>query len=521
MSKSKIFLFLQFTLFFSLPVLAQVETAWVRRYNAGNSQGGANALAVDDSGNVYVAGIGYDSVTKFDYITIKYTPNGDTVWVRSYNGPGNGYDEAEALAIDNSGNVYITGHSIGDIYPDYTTIKYGPNGDTIWVRRYNNGPGNASDVAKALVLDNAGNVYVTGWSSGSGNYYDYATIKYAPNGDTLWIRRYNGPGNYVDHSNALAIDDSGNVYVTGGSTGTIYPDFDYATIKYTPNGETVWVRRYDGPENYYDYAHALAVDDSGNVYVTGISYDSVTNFDYATIKYAPNGDTLWVRRYNGPGNLDDHAQALAVDGSGNVYVTGYSWSGPSPDYVTIKYASNGDTVWVRRYNGPGNSYDQAYALAVDDSGNVYVTGYSEGIGTSYDYATIKYAPDGDSVWVRRYNGLGNSNDLAKALAIDNSGNIYVTGSSIGSYPNYDYATVKYVQFACVAKPGDATGDGKILLTDVVTIINFLFRGAPAPVPFCREDANANGEIKLSDIVYLINFLFKSGPAPLKSGVCCL
>src|SRR3972149_184729 len=138
-----------------------------------------------------------------------------------------------------------------------------------------------------------------------------------------------------------------------------------------------WVATYNGPGNSYDQANALTVDNSGNVYVTGGSYVSGGFEDYATIKYAPNGDTLWVRRYNGPGNSSDAAYALALDGSGNVYVTGCSpGSGTIEDYATIKYAPNGDTLWVRRYNGPDSSYDYASALALDGSGNVYVTGVS-------------------------------------------------------------------------------------------------------------------------------------------------
>src|SRR5574341_1099426 len=185
MSKVKIFLLLQFVFFFSLPVLAQVDTVWVRRYDGpGNGNDEASALAVDNSGNVYVTGRSVGSGTDYDYATIKYAPNGDTLWVRRYNGPGNLYDDASALAVDNSGNVYVTGGSWGSgTYSDYATIKYAPNGDTQWVRRYN-GPGNWVDEASALAVDNFGNVYVTGGSSGSGLYSDYATIEYAPNGDT-------------------------------------------------------------------------------------------------------------------------------------------------------------------------------------------------------------------------------------------------------------------------------------------------------------------------------------------------
>src|SRR5574341_975267 len=316
MLKVKIFLFCQFIFFFSLPLLAQVDTAWVRRYNGppGNSEDEASALALDGIGNLYVTGSSVGSETSFDYATIKYAPNGDTLWVRRYNGPGNSYDDALALAVDGSGNVYVTGRSYSGTYADYATIKYAPNGDTLWVRRYN-GTGNGYDYASALAVDGSGNVYVTGSSEGSGTFSDYATIKYAPNGDTLWVRRYKGPGNPGDGALALAVDGSGNVYVTGYSvgSGTYY---DYATIKYASNGDTLWVRRYNGPGNFYDVAYALAVDGSGNVYVTGYSVGSGTFSDYATIKYAPNGDTLWVRRYNGPGNCGDGAYALAVDGSG-------------------------------------------------------------------------------------------------------------------------------------------------------------------------------------------------------------
>ena len=114
----------------------------------------------------------------------------------------------------------------------------------------------------------------------------------------------------------------------------------------------------------------------------------------------------WVSIYNGPGNNYDEAHSIAVDGLGNVYVTGASKTGTgagTEDFTTIKYDVAGVEQWVSRYNGPGNGYDEAFDIAVDDSGNVYVTGFSLGIGTGYDYATVKYNSAGVQQWASRYN----------------------------------------------------------------------------------------------------------------------
>ena len=101
--------------------------------------------------------------------------------------------------------------------------------------------------------------------------------------------------------------------------------------------------------------------------------------------------------------------------------------------------------WVRRYNGPGNGSDQAHGLAVDGQGNVYVTGESDGAGSSRDYATIKYSPSGEELWAARYNGPGNGIDVAEGLFVDSQGNVYVTGYSMGNGSDYDYFTIKYSQ----------------------------------------------------------------------------
>src|ERR1044072_5373737 len=110
----------------------------------------------------------------------------------------------------------------------------------------------------------------------------------------------------------------------------------------------------------------------------------------------------WVARYNGPGNASDNAVDIAVDDDGNVYITGSSTgAGTFADYATIKYNSAGVQQWVARYNGPGNFFDEPADLAIDNAGNVYVTGRSAGDGTDDDYATIKYNSAGVVQWVAR------------------------------------------------------------------------------------------------------------------------
>ncbi|MBS4015885.1 MAG: SBBP repeat-containing protein [Candidatus Latescibacteria bacterium] len=436
------------TIFLSLIpniIQAQVNPAWVTRYDGpNNNEDRATAITLDNTGNVYVTGYSYNTASNSEYATIKYDANGTPQWAARYNGPGNSVDKAEAIAVDNLGNVYVTGSSrrTTTVYTeDYATIKYNSAGQEQWVARYN-APANTYNFARAIAVDGLSNVFVTGYSAA-----DYATIKYNSLGQVQWTARYNGTGNSMDEANALVIDNSGNVYVTGASIG-INSSYDYATIKYNSDGVEQWVARYNGPANTGDAAYAITLDNNGNVYVTGTSIGSGTSNDYTTIKYNSSGQEQWVARYNGPGNSMDYATDIAVDSLGNVYITGYSaGSGTNFDYATIKYNSSGQEQWVTRYNGPGNHADYAVALALDDSANVYVTGYSRSTSASdsEDYTTIKYNTDGIEQWVIRYNGPDNNIDRASAIVVDNSYNIFVTGASRGVGSSYDYATIKYVQ----------------------------------------------------------------------------
>jgi uncharacterized delta-60 repeat protein len=434
-------------------ISGSVREAWTARYHVpGDSDDYAKAIAVDSGGNVYVTGgAGINPTIQYSqYTTIKYDPEGSPLWLARYHDLVNAGDDAVALALDAKGNIYVTGTICtqwqiiaGCIHWAFGTIKYNPQGDLLWVARYHL-PGNGDDIAAALAVDAEGNAYVTGRSFPDGKFRgspNYATVKYDTDGRQIWVARYIGPQS-SDWVYAIAVDAQGNVHVTGESSdmgATVY-----ATVKYDPDGNELWVARYIGPRNGLNIPYSLAVDSEGNTYVTGLS-TCEKRFCYATIKYDPDGTELWVARYDPPEARSGGASALAVDPEGNIYVTGRSVVG-TQDYATIKYDSSGNEIWIARYHGPGNGPDWATRIALDSKGNVYVTGSSSGVGAYADYATIKYDPQGTELWVARSgSGRTDSYDFPRALALDPLGNVYVTGQSHNTADAYEYFTVKYSQ----------------------------------------------------------------------------
>ncbi len=434
-------------LFVSISTLnAQVAQQWVSRYNGPRDTDEPKAMAVDAAGNVHVTGQSTGAGTNgtLDYLTVKYNSSGDSLWAKRYQSAPFSSDVARAIRVDDQGSVYVTGVSNAD----YATIKYSVNGDSLWAKTFN-GPAFFLDGANDLFVDPARNVYVTGGVTNSN--YDFGTLKYRSNGTFVWSAYYNGPGNNDDIGYKVTVDRFGNVYVTGTRVVSGFIPFtDIVTVKYDSTGIQRWAKIYDGPGGASDYPVGIAVDSLGNVYVGGTASVASFGSNYVVIKYASNGDSLWARRYNGGTSNGNGAAAFVIDASGNSYITGTSYSSnTNADYATLKYSPNGDSLWASRFLGRfTTSSDAAASLAVDNSGNVFVT------GTSGDYETVKYSSSGVQQWAAYYDGPAGLEDDPVSIALDPAGNIYVTGRSQGVGTAYDYATVKYSQTTGVNDPPD-------------------------------------------------------------------
>ncbi len=420
---------------------------WVARYNGPvNVVDGGTSVAVDPLGNIYVTGRRGDTPASFECTTIKYDPAGNEKWVRAYRASDSThYDTGWGIAIDDFGYVYVTAASTDSFTgDDIAVIKYDTLGNFIWDARYN-GPGDDYDWPFDIEVDGASNVYVTGRSVGAGTGFDYVTIKWDSSGTEKWVGRYNGTGNQTDEAYSIAVDALGNVYTTGTSTGA-GTGLDFATVKYDSLGNEVWAARFNTSGDMDEFGTTLDIDESGNVYITGGTWKFMQGIpsDYLTIKYNSSGDTVWARRYNGPAADDDTPEEIVYDGRGNIYIAGDSWggSGTRTDYCTIKYDSSGNEIWVERYDGPVHQNDQTRAIAVDIRGNIYVTGVSRG-SVDDDYASVVYDSLGTEITAQRYNGPGTWADAAQDIIADTHGNFYITGFSGGSGTTYDFATIKY------------------------------------------------------------------------------
>lgn len=333
--------------------------------------------------------------------------------------PGGSEDVFLESSLDPDGNIIAAGYSRTSSYgtSDGLIAKISQTGDTLWVR-YFDGPAGGEDIFYDLAVDGAGNSCVVGESGGN-----IVVALYNPDGRILWAWYYDGPVGWIDVGRAIAVDEIGNFFATGESVGE-FDGFDYLTLKINSAGDLMWVVRDSCRSIGQDYPKAIAVG-GGKVVVTGesIGFSSNSGFDIYTAVYdAVSPDTGIGLRYDGPLSADDGARALALDSAGNIYVAGFVNSGPSSseDIVVIKYGLSG-LEWAELYNGPSDMADIAQAMAVDRSG-IYVTGWSEG----FEMTDLKYDTQGNLRWVSPPFESG-GNDAGTALTLDSQGDVLVTG----------------------------------------------------------------------------------------------
>jgi hypothetical protein len=426
---------------------AQVIKAWEARYDGpDHDMDMLHDIAVDDRGFVYVTGSSFKQPFGVDCCTIKYSPDGEELWVARYDNQYLSFHTATSIEVDSEGSVYVFGGSRGTgQYYDFLLIRYDTDGNILWTARYD-GPGRQQEESADMVLDDFGNIYVAGRSAGQGTGSDYAVIKYDADGNQLWVERFDGPAHSEDWVFAMTLDMESNVYLTGRTIGE-GTSYDYTTVKYDPDGNELWAASYNGPANEKDLAFDVTVDIHGNVYVTGQSDGGGTEIDLATVKYDSSGNEVWVRRYDGSAHGDDRGRAVIVDEEGFVYVTGHCLNlGSQDDYVTIKYDSLGNELGVSFYNGPFNQRDDAMDLRLDRRGSLYVAGESTGRpSTGVDCCIIKYGPFERIHWIERYHNEDLEEDHFGAFTFDRKENIYLAASS-GSCLSLDFITVKYLQY---------------------------------------------------------------------------
>ncbi|RPI27080.1 MAG: hypothetical protein EHM61_09655 [Acidobacteria bacterium] len=441
-------------------------------------------------------------------------------WNTFLGGSSNDYTNG-GIAVDGSGNVYVTGYSTaawqGATPPrrtfsgehDAFAAKLDASGDLVW-NTFLGGIG--IDIGEDLAVDGSGNVYVTGYSDATwqgateprraytGNDEAFAA-KLDANGDLVW-NTFLGPGS-DDYGAGITVDGTGNVYVTGESSATwlgvsapqrLYSGgFDAFAAKLDTNGDLTWNTFLGGTGN--DYGRGIALDGSGNVYLTGYSdamWQGETEprsgytggFDAFAAKLDTNGHLAWNTFLGGIGN--DNGEDIAVDGSGNVYMTGHSgatWQGTAApgrlytgnvDAFVAKLDANGDLTW-NTFLG-GNINDLGFGIAVDGSGNVYVTGRSNSTwqganppqpaySGDYDAFAAKLDTSGNLNW-NAFLGAG-SEDMGFGIAVDGSSNVYVTGYSNitwqGTIPPRSLYSGGFDVFAAKLAPASSNAD----LSDLV------------------------------------------------------
>ena len=414
-------------------IYSQPYIEWAARYAGNMFNHYAKDMAIDDEGNVYVTGtLVIDSVNN-DFITLKFDKFGSLVWARTYDGPQSGEDEPAAIKIDNMGNIIVTGVSRNPGPYEALTIKYDTNGDTLWVKRYQN-KDNRYYLVKGMEVDTNGGIYIFGEKSRENVSTNLLTLKYDPDGNLDWFREFGTPTTDLSRDIGMDKNDKITIYGSTGIGGVM--------IKYNQVGDSIWGRIFT-PQA----VRQILFDDFNNTYLGGAISTPKTSTDFYLAKIDTIGNILWERTYHSSSynNVDSHKD-IYIDKENNAYITGISaktgelgW-----DYLTIKYNSNGDSLWVRRFNPVTISNDEPVSVVTDKNNNVFVTGKSDRATFWNKISTVVYSPSGEQMFVLLYdtNAPFRSHEPVKMLC-DTSGSIYICGNSQNVNGKWDMVVLKY------------------------------------------------------------------------------
>ncbi|MBK8176283.1 MAG: SBBP repeat-containing protein [Rhodospirillales bacterium] len=369
-------------------VAAGADPQWIAQLGSPGYDS-ASGIATDADGNVFVVGytngyLGGSKKGSNDAWVTKLDASGEVVWKRQ---PGTTFsDRAWSVAVDGDGNAVVRGNTTdttgGRTNYGWVT-KFSADGPVLWRRR--------AEQAEGIAVDGIGNVYVPGSS----------ITKFDPDGTVVWRRRLQTNDGSSPYSKAAATDAEGNVYAVGWIVGSLYGahkgDFDGWVVKYDADGHLLWKRQPGTAEE--DLATGVATDVNGNVFVAGRTTGALggshkSGPDAWVIKYDPDGRLLWKRQ---PGATED-ATGIATDAAGNAYVVGYDYSSTNRGEIWV-LALDADGRWLWQSHFGTANEDLAWGVATDPAGNVFVGGDTFGslggtnLGTS-DAFVAKFAAAG-------------------------------------------------------------------------------------------------------------------------------
>lgn len=355
-------------------------------------------IAVDYSGNVYVTGaecveINEDGTCNLDIWIRKYKANGDELWTISPNGFGIGWDIGLAIDVDNYRNVYVLGELEIDDGLTYWIGKYDADGTPLWTIPENDSADDNVDISDVAV-DSHGNVYVTGSVFVPGESWNIWVRKYDTDGNPLWTTTHNGPANHYDTGLGIAVDNYGNPYVTGFVTVAGEGNNIWVGKYDTTNGNELWTDTYDGITRNNEAGVDIAIDNYGNAYVSGnCDYTREVGWKYWLGKYSSIGERLRTRKFEGNRTIQQVSDgwSIAVDNYGGVYIGGYEYTdGEWKNILIRKFDTDFNDLWTDTYNGSDNEDDQGFGITVGYDVSVYVTGGEFVQGEDYN------------IWVRKY-----------------------------------------------------------------------------------------------------------------------